>query len=88
VERGTLALPTFGSHDGQFPGTAGQGRVWGTARGGGERLALAVLHVALLTVALIDRLDAERAVVLDGTFCGSRCSPGWSRRCGRGGRPG
>ncbi len=69
VGRDTMALPTFGSHDGQFPGTAGQGRILGPPpEGAEERLALAVLHVALLTAALIDRLDPERPVVLDGTF--------------------
>ncbi len=69
VERGTLALPTFGSHDGQFPGTAGRGAVLGPPpEGPAERLALALLHVALLATALIDRLDRQRPVVLDGTF--------------------
>lgn len=69
VGRGTMALPTFGGHDGQFPGTAGKGRILGPPpEGAAGRLALAVLHVALLAVALIDRLDPERPVVLDGTF--------------------
>ncbi len=69
VGRGTLALPTFGSHDGQFPGTAGRGAVLGPPpEGPSERLALALLHVALLATALIDRLDPARPVVLDGTF--------------------
>lgn len=69
VARGTMALPTFGTHDGQFPGTAGRGRIVGPPpEGPAERLALAVLHVALLTKAVIDRLDPDRPVVLDGTF--------------------
>ena len=69
VARGTMAVPTWGEQDGPFPGTAGRGRVEGPPpEGPAERLALAVLHVALLTVTLVDRLDADRAVVLDGSF--------------------
>lgn len=69
VARGTLALPSFGDFDGQFPGSAGRGRVLGPLpEGPAERLALALLHAALLTQALIDRLDPDRAAVVDGTF--------------------
>jgi sugar (pentulose or hexulose) kinase len=69
VARGTMALPTWGDQDGPFPGTAGRGQVVGPApEGPAERLALALLHVALLTVTLTERLDPDRAVVLDGSF--------------------
>ena len=69
VMRGTMALPTFGEQAGQFPGTAGQGRILGPPpEGPAERLALALLHVALLTLTVIERLDPERPVVLDGTY--------------------
>jgi sugar (pentulose or hexulose) kinase len=69
VARGTMALPTFGDHAGQFPGTDGRGRIIGPPpEGPAERLALAVLHVALLTLALIERLDPERPVMLDGSY--------------------
>jgi hypothetical protein len=64
-----MALPTFGEQAGQFPGTAGQGRILGPPpEGPAERLALALLHVALLTLTVIERLDRERPVVLDGTY--------------------
>jgi sugar (pentulose or hexulose) kinase len=69
VARGTMALPTFGGHDGQFPGSAGTGRIVGPPpEGMAERMALGVLHCVLLTQALIDRLGRDRPVVLDGTF--------------------
>lgn len=69
VARGTMALPTFGTNDGQFPGSAGQGRIGGPPPATPEeRHALAVLYTALLTTACIDTLDPVRPVVLDGTF--------------------
>lgn len=69
IERGTMALPSFGDNDGQFPGTAGRGRIAGPPpEGAAERLALAVVTMALLTVACLDRLDGARAVVLDGSY--------------------
>lgn len=69
VARGTMALPTFGTNDGQFPGSAGRGRIAGPSPGtAAERHALAVLYTALLTVTVIDTLDPARDVVLDGSF--------------------
>lgn len=69
VASGTLALPMFGPGGGQFPGRAGRGRIVGPAPVmPAERLALAVLYAALLTVACIDKLGASRRVVLDGSF--------------------
>ncbi len=50
IAQGTFALPTFGTNDGQFPGSAGQGRIIGPPPAdAGDRLALAVLTAALLT---------------------------------------
>lgn len=69
IARGTMALPAFGPSDGQFPGTAGKGRIVGPPpEGAAERLALAVLYVALLTLECGNRLDAERPWILDGSF--------------------
>jgi len=69
VARGTMALPSFGTNDGQFPGTAGRGRILGPApEGAAERHALAVLYVALLAVECGNRLDPARRWVLDGSF--------------------
>lgn len=69
IARGTMALPTFGTNDGQFPGSAGQGRILGppseTAQ---DRHALAVLYTALLAVTCGDMLDPARPWVLDGSF--------------------
>lgn len=69
VERGTLALPSFGDDDGLFPGSAGRGRFLGPLPfGPDERKALAVLYTALLTVECLDALDSDGLVVLDGNF--------------------
>ena len=69
IAQGTMALPTFGTNDGQFPGSAGQGRILGpppdTAQ---DRHALAVLYTALLTVTCADMLAPARPWVLDGSF--------------------
>lgn len=69
VARGTLALPAFGSNDGQFPGRAGRGRILGPPPAdAAERHALAVLYTALLTWACGGVLAPDRTWVLDGSF--------------------
>lgn len=69
VGQGTLALPTFGGNDGQFPDSARKGQIIGPQpETAAERHALAVLYTALLTVACADTLDASRPLVLDGSF--------------------
>lgn len=69
IAQGTLALPTFGTNDGQFPGSAGQGRILGPPpETPQDRHALAVLYVALLAVTCADMLDPARPWVLDGSF--------------------
>ncbi len=69
VARGTMALPSFGTNDGQFPGTAGCGRIVGPPpETAAEQHALAVLYVALLTLECGNRLDPDRLWVLDGSF--------------------
>lgn len=69
VERGTMALPSFGDDDGLFPGSAGKGRMEGPpATDAGERKALAMLTCALLTAECLDALGGGGMVVLDGSF--------------------
>ncbi|MCU0911453.1 MAG: FGGY family carbohydrate kinase [Rhodobacteraceae bacterium] len=69
VARGTMALPSFGANEGQFPGSAGRGRIAGPPpQGQDERTALAVLYGALLTVACAEALGGGACLVLDGTF--------------------
>lgn len=69
VARGTMALPTFGNNDGQFPGSAGRGRIIGPMpETTAERHALAVLYCALLTLACGNTLAPDRPWVLDGSF--------------------
>jgi sugar (pentulose or hexulose) kinase len=69
IGQGTFALPTFGTNDGQFPGSAGRGRLQGPPpTGAAERHALAVLTSALLTLACGNLVAPGAPWVLDGTF--------------------
>jgi sugar (pentulose or hexulose) kinase len=69
VRSGAMALPSFGSDDGQFAGSAGRGRFVGpTPTDPVARRTLAVLHVALLAVECLDALGVSGAVVLDGSY--------------------
>lgn len=69
VTRGTLALPSFGIDGGQFPGSAGRGRIVGPPpESPSERRTLAVLHAALLTAECLDALGVSGTVVLDGSY--------------------
>lgn len=69
IAQDTMALPTFGTNDGQFPGSAGRGRIRGPVpKTPEDRHALAVLYTALLAVTCGDMLDPARPWVLDGSF--------------------
>ena len=69
IAQGTMALPTFGTNDGQFPGSASKGRILGPMpETPEERHALAVLYTALLAVTCANMLDPVRPWVLDGSF--------------------
>lgn len=69
IAQGSMALPTFGTNDGQFPGSAGQGRILGPPpETPEERHALAVLYAALLAVTCANMLAPARPWVLDGSF--------------------
>jgi sugar (pentulose or hexulose) kinase len=69
VAQGTMALPSFGANEGQFPGSAGRGRIAGPPPATqDERTALAVLHAALLTHACAEALGGGERLILDGTF--------------------
>ena len=61
--------PRFGTNYGQFPESAGKGRILGPVpRNAEDRHALAVLYCALLAVTCANMLDATRPWVLDGSF--------------------
>ena len=69
IEAGTMALPSFGNDDGPFAGSANRGRIVGPPPATpGERRALALLYVALLTDTCLDLMGAEGTAVLDGSF--------------------
>ena len=71
IARGTMAMPTFGSDDGLFPGTAGRGRLLGPApETDDERRSLATLHSALLATECLDALGQGETVILDGAYVG------------------
>ena len=69
LQRGTMALPSFSNNEGQFPGSAGRGRIVGPPpQDQAERTALALVHSALLTATCADVLDGGDRLILDGTF--------------------
>jgi sugar (pentulose or hexulose) kinase len=69
IARGTMALPSFGTNEGQFPGSAGRGRFAGPPPAEpAERRALAVIQAALLTWVCAASLGSAPNLVLDGTF--------------------
>lgn len=69
IAQGTFALPSFGSDDGLFPGSAGRGTFFCPPPADAtERKALALIYCALLTAECLDALGDCRTVVLDGSF--------------------
>lgn len=69
VAKGTMALPSFGDSAGQFPGSAGRGKIIGPPpETQAERTALAVLYAALLTLACTEALGGGARLILDGAF--------------------
>lgn len=69
ISSGTIALPTFGSDDGLFPGTALRGRIDGAlADDSSARFTLAVLYAALLTAECVYGLPTAATIILDGNF--------------------
>ena len=69
VETGVMALPSFVNDDGPFRGSALRGRIVGPRPDSpGERRAVALLYVALLTDICLDLMGAGEMTVLDGSF--------------------
>ena len=65
----TMALPSFASDDGLFPGTAHRGRIEGPLAEDREvRFTLAALYAALLTQRCIEDMPRVSTVVVDGGF--------------------
>lgn len=68
IETRTMALPSFGSDDGLFPGTSRKGRLQGPlAERADMRHSLALLYAALLTDKCL-QLVRTPTIVLDGSF--------------------
>ena len=69
VETRTMALPSFASDDGLFPGTAHRGRIEGPlAEDRRTRFALAALYAALLTAKCIEDMPRTSTILVDGGF--------------------
>ncbi len=69
VARCTCALPTFGNNDGQFPGSAGRGRIDGPPpTDPAETQALALVHMAMLSLVCGEQVAPQAHWVLDGSF--------------------
>ena len=68
VLQGNMVRPSLGDDDGQFPGSAGSGQIVGPLPDTAEkRLALAVIHNAMLTVECANTLGLNITWILDGT---------------------
>ena len=69
VAQGTLALPSFVSDDGLFPGAAHRGRIVGPApETHAEWEGLAVLYAAFSANRCLDALGSSKHIVIDGGF--------------------
>jgi len=69
VLQGTMVLPSLSDDDGQFPGSARSGQIVGPKPDTQEqRLALAIIHSALLTVECANTLGPDRTWILDGSY--------------------
>lgn len=68
LDQGTMALPSFTDSGGPFPGSGGKGLILGPAPGSdGQRVALASLYAALLSLASVDQIGGDRGdLYLDG----------------------
>lgn len=78
IGRGTMALPSFTSSDGLFPGSAAQGRVVGPlAESAAEFRALGALYLAFTASACLNALgNSHKPVIIDGGFAGNRVFAG------------
>ena len=68
LDQGTMALPSFTDSGGPFPGSGGKGQILGPEpRTDGQRVALASLYAALLSLASVDLIGGNGgALYLDG----------------------
>lgn len=77
VAVGTMALPSFTSSGGPFPGTGGKGRIIDAApESRRARAALASLYLALMASACLDLLRSRGQVIIDGAFAEDRLFTG------------
>ncbi|MDA0891912.1 MAG: FGGY family carbohydrate kinase [Proteobacteria bacterium] len=69
VLQGTMVLPSLSDDNGQFPRSARSGQIVGPKPDTQEqRLALAIIHSALLTVECANTLGPDRTWILDGSY--------------------
>jgi sugar (pentulose or hexulose) kinase len=63
IGAGAMALPSFVTLEGVFPGLAGRGRIVGLPA---SKRAVAILYAALMAETCLELLEAEGKVVIDG----------------------
>ncbi|MEO1093025.1 MAG: hypothetical protein AAFX81_20595, partial [Pseudomonadota bacterium] len=67
IGKGAMALPSFTDMGGPVPGSSGSGRLIGADDlAAGERRALALLYVALMTDLALDAVGAADRLIVDG----------------------
>jgi sugar (pentulose or hexulose) kinase len=77
VAAGTMALPSFTTSGGPFPGTYGKGQIVGLPPNCGRaRAALARLYLALMASACMDVLRSRGQVIIDGPLADDRLFTG------------
>ena len=73
IAAGTMALPSFTSSGGPFPGTAGKGQIVGRVPDSARaRAALATLYLALMASACLDLVRSRGPLIIDGELAEDR----------------
>jgi L-fuculokinase len=74
---GTMALPSFTTTGGPFPGSGGKGQIVGPApESARTRAALGSLYLALMASVCLDLLRSRGLVIIDGAFAHNRLFTG------------
>jgi sugar (pentulose or hexulose) kinase len=73
IAAGTMALPSFTSSGGPFPGTGGKGQIVGRVPDSARaRAALATLYLALMASACLDLVRSRGPLIIDGELAEDR----------------
>ncbi len=73
IAAGTMALPSFSDLGGPMPGTGGKGHIIGPIpENRHQRVALATLYCALMSVAAIEVIGSRNQIIIDGGLARNR----------------